>query len=142
MKCIRLFALTLLLLSSAHSFSQEKNNSSIKMLDNISSYWFVMLTPGNNRSQDSATEAKLMNGHLDNIKRLHNLGKLKVAGPFTDKGKWTGLFIFECANKDEVEQLLKTDPEISSGRLTYEIHPWLTAAVGSFEKGKPKVVFE
>jgi len=112
------------------------------MLDSIQQYWFVLLMPGNIHAQDSATEAKLMQGHLNNIRRLYNLGKLKVAGPFAERNKWTGIFIFDCANKEEVDQLMKMDPEISSGRMIYEIHPWLTAAVGSFEKGKPKITFE
>jgi len=55
-----------------------------------------------------------------------------VAGPFGDEGKWIGLFIFDCETKEEVEKLLKTDPAIAAGRLNYEIHPWWTAASGSF----------
>jgi len=64
-------------------------------------------------------------------------GKLKVAGPFGDEGKWIGLFIFDCETKEEVEKLLKTDPAVAAGRLNYEIHPWWTAATGSFTPGKP-----
>lgn len=142
MKALKSFGVILLLFFSVQSYGQEKNSSSVKMLDNIQQYWFVLLSFGNGPAQDSATEAKLLQGHLANIKRLYNLGKLKVAGPFVERSKWTGIFIFDCANKEEVDQLMKTDPEISSGRMVYEIHPWLTAAVGSFEKGKPKVVLE
>jgi uncharacterized protein YciI len=74
---------------------------------------------------------------MANIKRLYNDGKLKVAGPFGDEGKWIGLFIFDCETKEEVEKLLKTDPAIAAGRLNYEIHPWWTAATGSFTPGTP-----
>ena len=108
----------------------------------VKQYWFVMLTAGNNRTQDSATAAKIQEGHMANINRLYNEGKLKVAGPFGDDGKWIGIFIFDpmaigCVTKEEVETLLKTDPAIAAGRLAYDIHPWWTAATGSFVPGKP-----
>ncbi len=104
----------------------------------VKQYWFVMLTAGNNRTQDSATAAKIQEGHMANINGLYNEGKLKVAGPFGDDGKWIGIFIFDCATKEEVVTLLKTDPAIAAGRLAYDIHPWWTAATGSFIPGKPQ----
>ena len=115
------------------AFSQQEKKSE----DQIRQYWFVMLTGGSNRSQDSTSAARIQEGHMANINRLYNEGKLKVAGPFGDEGKWIGLFIFDCETKEEVEKLLKTDPAIAAGRLNYEIHPWWTAATGSFTPGKP-----
>jgi uncharacterized protein YciI len=123
------------------SFGQKKLNTAkpvAKPKFNISQYWFVMLTKGNNRTQDSATAANIQDGHMANITKLYNEGKLKVAGPFGDDGNWRGIFIFDCATKEEVEKLLETDPAIASGRLAYELHPWYTAATGSFISGKPK----
>ena len=105
--------------------------------EDIRQYFFVMLTAGKDRSQDSATAARIQAGHMANISRLYKEGKLKVAGPFGDGGNWIGLFIFDCASKAEVEQLLQTDPAVRSGRLAYDIRPWYTAAVGSFKPGKP-----
>ncbi len=113
--------------------AQEK-----KLENQIRQYFFVMLTAGPNRTQDSVTAAKIQEGHMANINRLYNDGKLKVAGPFGDDGKWIGIFIFDCKTKEEVESLLVTDPAVKSGRLNYEIHPWWTAAVGSFSVDKPK----
>src|SRR5215470_11190129 len=72
----------------------------------IRQYWFVMLTTGNNRNQDSITADKIQQGHMANITRLYNEGKLKVAGPFGDDGHWKGIFIFDCNSKEEVEKLL------------------------------------
>ncbi|MDE3252046.1 MAG: hypothetical protein KGO92_04520 [Bacteroidota bacterium] len=108
----------------------------------IKQYFFVMLTAGSNRNQDSVTAAKIQKGHLANIERLYYLGKLKVAGPFGDDGKWIGLFIFDCPDQAEVEKLLHTDPAIQSGRLAYEIHPWWTSPIGSFTEGVPKKIQE
>ena len=115
------------------AFSQQEK----KPGGQIRQYWFVMLTAGSNRNQDSITAAKIQEGHMANINRLYTEGKLKVAGPFGDEGKWIGLFIFDCKTKEEVEELLKTDPAILAGRLNYEVHPWWTAATGSFTPGKP-----
>ena len=117
----------------ASAFSQQEK----KLEEQIRQYWFVMLTAGSNRTQDSAAAAKIQQGHLANINKLYNDGKLKVAGPFGDEGKWIGLFIFDCETKEEVEKLLKTDPAIAAGRLNYEIHSWWTAPTGSFTPGKP-----
>ena len=90
-------------------------------------YFLVMLMKGNNRSQDSATAAKIQAGHMANLTRLANEGKIIVAGPFGDDGNWRGIFIFDCTTKEEAEAYVKTDPAIIAGRLTYEIHPWWTA---------------
>jgi uncharacterized protein YciI len=117
--------------------SAQKNNEK-RLEDQIRQYWFVMLLKGPTRDQDSATAAKIQEGHMANINRLYNDGKLKVAGPFGDDGNWLGIFIFDSPTKEEVEKDLKTDPAISSGRLSYDIRPWYTSPMGSFAPGKPK----
>ena len=107
--------------------------------EQIRQYWFVLLTKGENRSQDSATAMSIQKAHLDNINRLYNEGKIKVAGPFgKNEQGWQGLFIFDCPTREEVEQLLQTDKAVSSGRLKFEIIPWYTAPMGSFVPGKPE----
>lgn len=125
----------LLVLCTGNLWAQPSGK---KLEEQIRQYWFVMLTRGNNRTQDSATSVKIQEQHLANINRLYEEGKIKVAGPFGDNGNWRGLFIFDCPTKEEVEKLLQTDPAVSSGRLAYEIHPWWTAPTGSFVPGKPK----
>jgi uncharacterized protein YciI len=138
MKRLLLFVAGILLISS-FCFSQVKPPAKQKTRpeDVVKQYWFVMLVKGANRTQDSATAAKIQEGHMANINRLYYDGKLKVAGPFGDDGNWRGIFIFDAATTEEVEGLLKTDPAVESGRLGYEIHPWWTAAMGSFKTGKP-----
>ena len=140
-KRITLFAISVLLFLV--SFSQDDKNKPKKPEDMIRRYWFVLLTKGNNRSQDSATAAKIQEGHLANITKLYNEGKIKVAGPFgrdTDSltSGWQGIFIFDCETKEEVDKLLQTDPPNSAARLGYQIKPWYTVPMGSFVPGKPK----
>lgn len=123
---------------SAPCIAQKKKSNPE---ESIRQYWFVMLLKGPNRDQDSATAARIQSGHLANITRLYNEGKIKVAGPFGDDGDWLGLFIFDCPSKEEVEKLLKSDPAIAAGRLSYDLRPWYTAPMGSFVPGKPKTTF-
>jgi uncharacterized protein len=136
-KIVLMFA-TLAVNFSAFSQNELKPaNTETKTERKIKQFWFVMLVKGNNRTQDSATAAQLQEGHMANIKKLYSEGKLKVAGPFGDDGNWRGIFIFDVASREEVEQLLNTDPAIAAGRLSYEIHPWWTSPVGSFAPALP-----
>ena len=111
------------LLIAATAFAQSHEKPAYEMKQ----YYFVLLSKGPNRTQDSATAAQIQAGHMANIERLAKEGVIQVAGPFTDDQTWRGIFIFDCTTKEEVERHVKTDPAISSGRLSYEIHPWMTA---------------
>ena len=121
---IRLYFLVLVLFAfNANTDAQD----SVKLdTARMKTYYFVMLKSGMNRNQDSISLHKIQQGHMANINRLSKEGKLVVAGPFLDDNNWRGIFIFDVKTKEEVEQLLKSDPAITSGRLNYEIHPWMT----------------
>jgi uncharacterized protein len=135
------FVFSLLVFVFTAAMANAQIDPKRKPEEQIRRYWFVMLTKGENRAQDSATAAKLQEGHLTNINRLYNEGKIKVAGPFGGGGDWLGLFIFDCATQHEVDSLLKTDPAIGAGRVNYNIKPWYTAPIGSFVPGKPAVKY-
>ncbi len=108
-------------------FAQPKKNNSAQDTGFVPvSLWFVMLVKGNNRTQDSATAAKIQEGHLANIGRLAGEGKIIAAGPFLDDTNWRGIFIMKCNDQKECEELLKSDPAVAAGRLSFEIHPWMT----------------
>jgi uncharacterized protein len=115
------FIIMLLLFSAGATFSQEQ-----KAPGKMKQYYFVMLMSGPNRNQDSVTAANLQKGHMDNMSKMAKDGKLLVAGPFGDNGNWRGIFILDCATKEEAETLVKADPAVKAGRLAYEIHPWWT----------------
>lgn len=111
----RLLVLLLLLLVPAVS----------QMPEGMKTYWFVLLVKGPHRDQDEATAERIQAGHLANIKRLQEEGKLDLAGPFLDDGEWRGLFVLNVETEAEARALLETDPAIRSGRLRYELHSWL-----------------
>lgn len=122
---IKTLLFMIFLFISFNAFAQQEENKSGEF--NIKQYYFVMLVRGSNANEiDSLSLGKIQEGHMANIRKMGREGKLKIAGPFGDDGNWRGIFIFDVATKDEVKELLKNDPAIQSGRLTYEIHPWFT----------------
>ncbi len=93
-------------------------------------YWLVLLKRGPNRNQDSASAAKIQAGHMTNINRLASEGKIIMAGPMGSDGDLRGIFIMNCKDSSEVEQIVNTDTAVITGRLTMEYYPWWS------EKGK------
>ena len=117
------------LLTYLSAFAQQEENKS--ETPTLKQYYFVMLVKGPRRDNiDSLSLAKIQEGHMANINKMSESGKLQIAGPFGDDGNWRGIFIFDVATEEEVKELLKDDPAIQSGRLAYEIHPWWTMPGG------------
>ena len=52
--------------------------------------------------------------------------------------QWRGIFILDCATKEEAEKLVQSDPAIAAGIFSVDIVPWYTSPMGSFKKGKPE----
>jgi len=78
---------------------------------------------------ESTPEAEhIQEGHMANIRKMGALGKLAVAGPFSDHGDLRGMFIFQIESVDEARALANEDPAIQSGRLRLELHPWFAAS--------------
>ena len=108
---------------SVFLLAQEEDKPKYEM----KTYQMVFLYKGENRNQDSLEVEKIQAGHMANIQRLADEGKLIVAGPFLDDKDLRGIFIFDLESEVEVKALVETDPAIIAGRLRYEIHPWMTA---------------
>ena len=108
---------------SVFLLAQEEEKPKYEM----KTYQMVFLYKGENRNQDSLEVEKIQAGHMANIQRLADEGKLIVAGPFLDDKDLRGIFIFDSESEVDVKALVETDPAIITGRLRYEIHPWMTA---------------
>jgi uncharacterized protein YciI len=65
-------------------------------------YWLVLLFSGSQRSQDTATAAKIQKAHINNIERLAAEGKIIMAGPMGDKGNLRGIFIMDGKDSTEI----------------------------------------
>jgi len=133
-RSISLFALLAIL-----QLSVSAQQDSVKAAPKIKQFWLVVLKTGPQDKviTDSAQRAKIFAGHFSNMERLHKEGILKVAGPFGKNDfTWRGLFILDCATKEEAEKYVKTDPSIEAGVFITDIVPWYSEAVGSFVPGK------
>ncbi len=88
-------------------------------------YQLGLLRRGPKWTPESTPETqKIQEGHMANINRMAQLGKLFAAGPILDNGDLRGIFIFRAASVDEVKALAEADPAIKAERLKLEIVPW------------------
>jgi uncharacterized protein len=95
----------------------------------MKSYMFVILKTGSVEVEDKAIRDSLFAGHMQNIRRLADEGKLVVAGPLGKNEKsYRGIFILNVKTEEEAKALLQNDPAISEGLLDTEIYSWYGAA--------------
>jgi len=94
----------------------------------MTTYYVAFLWRGPAWTADRTPEVeKIQEGHLANIRRLADEGKLLVAGPFADDGDLRGMFVLKAASAEEAKALCDTDPAVQAKRLRIEIHPWFAA---------------
>ena len=94
-------------------------------------YVLALLKTGPNDAtiKDKEQRAKLFAGHMANINKLADEGKLAVAGPFADPDrKYRGLFILAVSKVEEARVLAETDPAIKAGIFVVEYIPWYGSA--------------
>lgn len=133
--------LSLSILMATLSFAQQKKTEKPKFNQELATslgadkygmkaYTIIMLTTGSAKIEDKAKMGELMKGHMTNIGKLANEGKIIVAGPFLEKNKenYRGMFIFNTKSKEEAESWVRTDPAVAAGVFNYEIFPWYGSA--------------
>ena len=86
----------------------------------------VLLKRGPNRDQDDATADRLQMEHLTHLFTRIQEGALVVNGPVMGHGEIVGISIYESADRAEVEAMVRADPAVTAGRLTYEILDWFS----------------
>jgi uncharacterized protein YciI len=88
-------------------------------------YVFGLLVRGPKWTREvTEVTKKLQEGHMANINRLAQEGKLVLAGPFQGDGDRRGVFIFKVRTLAEAQALTDTDPAVAAGRLKIELHRW------------------
>lgn len=96
----------------------------------MKSYVLVIIKTGPNDATIKGKEREdIFAGHMANIGRLSDAGKLAIAGPFgkNDKG-YRGLFIFNVETVEEAQKLAETDPAVKAGVFVVEYTPWYSSA--------------
>lgn len=93
-------------------------------------YHIFLLKQGPTWSPESTPEIdELQKAHLANYKRLAEMGKLVLTGPFLDSfatdGDLRGMGVLKTDTLAEAQELIATDPMVKVGRLVYDLHPWM-----------------
>ncbi len=108
----------------------------------MKNYWLVILKTGTNTTTDKNYVSKKFNGHMTNMGKMVEDGKLVVAGPIMKNDRsYRGIFIINNVNsEEEIKALLKTDPAIEAGLLDVEIFKWYgSAALPEYLKPADKI---
>jgi uncharacterized protein YciI len=123
---------------------QEKNDSAIENPNydkelatrlggddyGMKSYFFVVLKTGSSNTTDKSLIQESFKGHMANINRLVEEGKLVVAGPLgKNENNYRGIFILSNIETQEfAEEILQSDPAIKNNLLDYSIYTWYGSA--------------
>jgi uncharacterized protein YciI len=94
----------------------------------------LLVRPPNAPEKSKAELEQLQAGHMANMRRLADEGKLFKAGPTEDfSGRNVrGIFIFKTDSVDQAREWVATDPTVKAGRLAPEFMKW------SVQKGSLK----
>jgi uncharacterized protein len=92
-------------------------------------YVLVILKTGASKDFPKEVRDSLFKGHMSNIGRLADEGKLSLAGPFEKNAlNYRGLFIFNVSTIEEAKALVETDPTVKAGIFDVEYLPWYGSA--------------
>src|SRR5437868_2931937 len=127
--------LFLILFFSLSSLAQNKNYDEVlaKKLGadeyGMKSYIFVILKSGSNTNTDKKYIDSCFAGHMKNIGKLVEEGKLIVAGPLGKNDKnYRGIFIFNVKTIEEANKLMEGDAAIKEKLLEAELYNWYGSA--------------
>ena len=114
---------------SQSSFDQKLADSLGADAYGMKSYVFAILKTGPAKIEEKPVRDSLFRGHMDNINRLVQNGKLIVAGPLQKNDqRYRGIFIFNVKTIEGAKALTKLDPTITSGIFEVEYFNWYGSA--------------
>lgn len=92
-------------------------------------YVFILRKGPTWSPEETPEIAALQEAHLANYRRLKDIGKLIVTGPFLDSfamsGDVRGMGVLRAKSYDEAQELISTDPMVKAHRLVFELHAWM-----------------
>jgi uncharacterized protein len=134
---VKTVSFTIMILAiSVFAFSQNNPKYNKVLADSLGAdeygmkmYVLVLLKTGPVIIDDKKITDSLFAGHMKNIQRLADEGKLSVAGPLQKNDKnYRGIFILNVKTLDEAKALLQTDPTIKAKVLDAELYGWYGSA--------------
>jgi uncharacterized protein YciI len=104
-------------------------------------YVMAFLLRGDRVSEyTDAQRTEIQSGHMANIGKMAEMGKLIVAGPFFGNEELRGIYIFDVQTLEEAKDLTETDPAIQAGVLKMDLKEWYgSAALMMLPEIYPKV---
>jgi uncharacterized protein len=95
----------------------------------MKSYVLLILKTGSNTTANQEETALAFRGHMENISRLSEEGKLIVAGPIgRNERNYRGIFIFDVDSIEDARDLVQTDPAVAAGLLEADLYSWYGSA--------------
>lgn len=95
----------------------------------MKSYVLVILKTGSQVIEDKTIRDSLFAGHMQNISRLADEGKLIVAGPlFANDNHYRGIFILDTDSVELANEWVQSDPVIRGKVLDADFYKWYGAA--------------
>ena len=92
-------------------------------------YVLVILRTGSYTPGDKKVTDSLFKGHMQNINRMAQMGKLVVAGPLQKNEKsYRGIFILDVRTMEEAKALIDLDPVIQSKLMDFDMFTWYGSA--------------
>jgi len=114
-----LSAILMIVLTSGLTNAQTKKKlNPAALATKMSSYVVGLLYKGPAWTAEKTPAVEsLQAGHMANIQKMADMGKLVAAGPMGDTGQLRGIFIFRADSVAEVKAMAQADPAINAGRL-------------------------
>ncbi len=143
---IAMLSLLLILSFQRSAFSQDTYDEALAQklgADDYGMRKYVMafLLRGDRVSEyTSEQRSEIQAGHMSNISKMAEMGKLIVAGPFMGNEDLRGIYIFDVQTLEEAKALTETDPAIHAGVLKMDLKEWYgSAALMMLPEIYPKV---
>jgi uncharacterized protein YciI len=92
-------------------------------------YVMAFLLRGDRVSEYSPEQRQeIQAGHMANIGKMAEMGKLVLAGPFFGNEELRGIYIFDVQSIEEAKALTEADPAIQAGVLKMDLKEWYGSA--------------
>lgn len=130
------FLILIVILSYVNFYAQDTvvfNENLAKSLKSdefgMKKYVFCILKTGTNTTATKEERTKFFEGHMANINKLADDGKLVLAGPFMKNDRnYRGIFIFNVETLEEAQILVNLDPAVQAKIFEAELTPWYGSA--------------
>lgn len=72
------------------------------------------------KTYNKLTQQVVIN-HVENIRKLDEDGKLEICGVFKGYPGMAGMYILKTENREEAEEICKSEPLVTGGYATYKL---------------------